>query len=179
MWSRARWSWVLAGIAATLVLFAVLQTLNFLVALPLVTEILGLRIDSSGNRLVSVAHENVYLFLPSSSVLLTLALSFFGSGFLVGRFSPRLAESSALTGTVLLCVAGLGYTLWVWVPGVLINDYYARADNIGNFVLWLLAFCVAAPVTVAASYLGARLGGCTRPDPTEDRSSLDEQCEAT
>jgi hypothetical protein len=96
---------------------------------------------------------------------LAVILGFFVGGAVTGRVVPSSPGFNSVGAALLAIGAGIVWMLVTFLPVLLTtlsgpSDPYTRGENLGLLAVWIFAFCVVAPLSALASYLGGRLGRC-------------------
>lgn len=98
---------------------------------------------------------------------LVVLLAFFTGGAAIGRMVSSAPGSNSVVGALAAIAVGCVGMLATFIPVILLTssgslDELTRSENLGLLSVWVLAFCVVAPLGVLASYLGGRLAGRRR-----------------
>lgn len=162
MLDRIHWLAVLIGTTTTILVAVSLTIFVGVVVDPFLYDLFAEKNSEEGVAFTGrgwSAYTNLSLFLH----LLAVLLGFFAGGAMAGRVAPAFPGLNS-AGTALGAIGvGVVWMIITLVPVALttfsgLSDPYIRGENLGLLVAWVFAFCVAAPLSLLASYLGSRLG---------------------
>ena len=161
MLRRLRLVGVVAGIVATSVMF---WLFFFIVRLPLFPNLYPEGAIPTGFAWW------VHVVAATIPPLISLLLTFFLGGLVVGGVTSASPGTNGVAGAALIAFGGF---LWfvaplvpsLWEPISNPGEVYTVSENLGNLLTLTTVFCAVLPTVVLAGYLGARLGGRLRTAP--------------
>ncbi len=163
MLAQLRWRVVLVGAALTVLLVVSLTLFVGAVVDPFLYDLFVERNSEQGVAFTGrgwSAYTNLSLLLH----LLVVLFAFFVGGALIGRVVSASSGPNSVAGALATIGVGVVWMLVTFIPVILSTfsgslDAYTRSENLGNLSVFILAFCMVAPLSVLASYLGGRLSG--------------------